>query len=101
MDQTGKLADTFASRDEPRRHDHGLDRVFGTLAKQNDNLDKTLSNAEQMVGTFNARRPELVSSMGSLSRVVRQLGAITNEVNLSPAGADQSRAGIRGPHGLA
>jgi len=84
MDQTGKLADTFASRDELLGDMiTGLDRVFGTLAKQNDNLDKTLSNAEQMVGTFNARRPELVSSMGSLSRVVRQLGAITNEVNPS------------------
>ena len=59
----------------------GLDRVFGTLAQQNDNMEKTLSNAQEMVGTFNARRPELVSSMGSLSRVVTQLSAVTNEVN--------------------
>ena len=61
----------------------GMDRLFGTLAKQNDNLDKTLANTKKMVNTFNARRPELVSSMGSLSRVMTQLGAVTNEVNPS------------------
>ena len=82
VDQTGKLTDTFAGRDELLGDMiTGLDRVFGTLAQQNDNMEKTLSNAQEMVGTFNARRPELVSSMGSLSRVVTQLSAVTNEVN--------------------
>ncbi len=82
VDQTGKLTDTFAGRDELLGDMiTGLDRVFGTLAQQNDNMEKTLANAQEMVGTFNARRPELVSSMGSLSRVVTQLSAVTNEVN--------------------
>lgn len=84
MDQTGKLTETFAGRDQLLGDMiTGLNRVFGTLAAQNDNIDTTLANTRQMVSTFNARRPELVSSMGSLSRVVSQLGAITNEVNPS------------------
>jgi phospholipid/cholesterol/gamma-HCH transport system substrate-binding protein len=84
VDQTGKLTDTFAGRDQLLGDMiTGLDRVFGTLASQNDNLDATLANTRQMVNTFNARRPELVASMGSLSRVVRQLSAVTREVNPS------------------
>lgn len=84
VDQTGKLTETFAGRDALLGDlITGMDRLFGTLARQNDNIEKTLANSRQMVDTFNARRPELVSSMGSLSRVVRQLGAVTNEVNPS------------------
>ena len=82
VDQTGKLTETFAGRDELLGDlISGMDQLFGTLAKQNDDIDATISNAQQMVGTFNARRPELVDSMGSLSRVVRQLSAVANEVN--------------------
>jgi phospholipid/cholesterol/gamma-HCH transport system substrate-binding protein len=84
VDQTGQLTETFAGRDQLLGDMiTGLDRVFATLAKQNDNLDKTLGNAQQMMSTFNARRPELVSSMGSLSRVMRSLGDVTTEVNPS------------------
>ncbi len=84
VDQTGKLTETLAGRDRLLGDMiTGLDRVFATLAEQNDNLDTTLANAKQMMGTFNARRPELVSSMGSLSRVMRSLGDLTNEVNPS------------------
>lgn len=84
VDQSGKLTETIAGRDEVLGDMiTGLDRVFGTLAKQNDNIDKTLANTREMVTGLNARRPELVSSMGSLTRVVRQLGAVTTEVNPS------------------
>ncbi|MEI7717836.1 MAG: MCE family protein [Mycobacterium sp.] len=84
VDQTGKLTETFAGRDRLLGDMiSGLDRVFGTLASQNDNLDKTLANTRQMVNTFNARRPELIDSMGSMSRVVRQLSTVTREVNPS------------------
>ena len=84
VEQTGTLTDTFAGRDQLLGDMiTGLDRVFGTLASQNDNLDETLANTRQMVNTFNARRPELVDSMGSLSRVVRQLSTVTSEVNPS------------------
>ncbi len=82
VDRTGKLTETFAGRDELLGDlITGLDRLFATLAQQNDNIETTINNAQQMVGTFNARRPELVASMGSLSRVMRSLGAVTSEVN--------------------
>jgi phospholipid/cholesterol/gamma-HCH transport system substrate-binding protein len=82
VDRTGKLTETFAGRDELLGDlITGMDRLFATLAQQNNNIEATLDNAQQMVGTFNSRRPELVSSMGSLSRVMRSLGAVTSEVN--------------------
>lgn len=84
VDKSGKLTETIAGRDELLGDlITGLDRVFGTLAKQNGNLEQTLDSAQKMVVTLNARRPELVSSMGSISRVVRQLGDVSNEVNPS------------------
>lgn len=82
VDKSGALTETIAGRDELLGDMiTGMDRLFGTLAGQNGNIDKTIANARNMVVSLNARRPELVSLMGSLSRVVRQLGAITNEVN--------------------
>ena len=82
VDKSGKLTETIAGRDELLGDMiGGMDRLFGTLANQNGNIDKTIGNAQKMVTSLNARRPELVASMGSLSRVVRQLGAVTNEVN--------------------
>jgi phospholipid/cholesterol/gamma-HCH transport system substrate-binding protein len=82
VDKSGKLTETIAGRDELLGDMiSGMDRLFGTLANQNGNIDKTIGNAQQMVTSLNARRPELVASMGSLSRVVSQLGAVTNEVN--------------------
>ncbi len=82
VDQTGKLTETFAGRDQLLGDMiTGMDRLFGTLAQQNANIDTTLNNTRQMVTTFNGRRPELVASMGSLSRVMQALGSVTNEVN--------------------
>ena len=82
VDKSGKLTETIAGRDELLGDMiSGMDRLFGTLANQNGNIDKTINNAQKMVTSLNARRPELVASMGSLSRVVSQLGAVTNEVN--------------------
>ena len=84
IDQTGKLTDTFAGRDALLGDMiTGLNRLFGTLGEQNDNLEATLSDTREMVNTFNARRPELISSMGSLSRLVQRLDAVTTEVNPS------------------
>ena len=81
VDQTGKLTDTFAGRDEVLGSlITSMDKLSATLAKQNGNLDSVLANTRQMVDTFNARRPELVSSMGSMSRVARRLAAITDDV---------------------
>lgn len=82
IDQTGKLSETFAGRDALLADMiAGLDRVFATLAGQNANLDQVLVDTRDMVSTLNARRPELIASMGSLSRVTRQLAAITDEVD--------------------
>jgi phospholipid/cholesterol/gamma-HCH transport system substrate-binding protein len=82
VDKSGQLTETIAGRDELLGDMiTGMDRLFGTLAKQNGNIDQTLNNTQKMVTSLNARRPELVSSMGSLSRVVRQLGAVSTEVN--------------------
>jgi phospholipid/cholesterol/gamma-HCH transport system substrate-binding protein len=79
--QTSQLADAFAGRDEALGDTiTGLERVFRTLSEQNDDLDEIISHTQGMVSTFEDRRPELVSSMGSISRVVNQLSVITDEV---------------------
>lgn len=84
VEKSGDLTETIAGRDELLGDMiTGMDRLFGTLAGQNANIETTLNNTKQMVTSFNARRPELVSSMGSISRVVRALGAVTTEVNPS------------------
>lgn len=84
VDQTGKLTETFAGRDEVLGTlITSMDRLSGTLAKQNGNLDSVLANTRRMVDQFNARRPELIEAMGSMSRVSRRLADITDDVNPS------------------
>jgi phospholipid/cholesterol/gamma-HCH transport system substrate-binding protein len=81
VDQTGKLTDTFAGRDEVLGSlITSMDKLSATLAKQNGNIDGVLANTRQMVDTFNSRRPELVASMGSMSRVARRLADISDDV---------------------
>lgn len=81
VDQTSRLTEAFAGRDEVLDDVIvGLDRVLGNLAEQNGNLDSVLADAQQMVSAFDQSRPELVASMGSVSRVVRQLSTIADEV---------------------
>ncbi len=84
VDQTGTFTETFAGRDQLLGDTiTGMDKLFSTLAKQNDNLNGILSDSRKMVDTFNARRPELISSMGSITRVARRLGAISEDVTPS------------------
>lgn len=79
--QTSQLTDAFAGRDQELGGViTDLNAVVGNLARHNDSLDQVLTQTRDMVATFNARRPELVSSMGSISRVVRQLSTITDDV---------------------
>ncbi|OBF16930.1 MlaD family protein [Mycobacterium sp. ACS4331] len=81
VDQTSKLTDSFAGRDEELGQViTDLDSVVGNLAQHNDTLDQVIDETRSMVSTFEARRPELVASMGSISSVVRQLSAISDEV---------------------
>jgi phospholipid/cholesterol/gamma-HCH transport system substrate-binding protein len=81
VDQTAKFTDSFAGRDEELGDViTDLNVVVENLAKHNDNLDQVIVHTRGMVSTFEARRPELVSSMGSIARVVRQLSTISDEV---------------------
>lgn len=81
VDQTAQLTDAFAGQDE----DLGgvitdLNLVVANLARHNDDLDHIVGEAQSVVSTFDARRPQLVESMGSMAKVVRQLSAISDEV---------------------
>ncbi|OBG82747.1 mammalian cell entry protein [Mycobacterium sp. NS-7484] len=81
VDQTAQLTDSFAGRDEELGQViSDLNTVAQNLARHNDSLDQVITETRGMVSTFDARRPEMVESMGSISRVVRQLSTITDEV---------------------
>lgn len=81
VDQTSKLTDSFAGKDQQLGTViTDLNVVVDNLARNNDSLDKVITTTRDTVSTFEARRPELVSSMGSISLLVRQLSAITDEV---------------------
>ncbi|MDH6199016.1 phospholipid/cholesterol/gamma-HCH transport system substrate-binding protein [Mycobacterium frederiksbergense] len=81
VDQTAQLTESFAGRDQELGAVIGnLNAVAQNLARHNDSLDEVITQARGMVATFDARRPEMVQSMGSISRVVRQLSTITDEV---------------------
>jgi phospholipid/cholesterol/gamma-HCH transport system substrate-binding protein len=82
VDQTSRLTESFAGRDEELGEViTDLNVVVDNLARHNDSLDEIISQTRDAVSTFDARRPELVSSMGSISRVVRQLSTIADEVH--------------------
>lgn len=81
VDQTSQLTESFAGRDEELGEViTDLNVVVDNLARHNDSLDEIIDQTRDAVSTFDARRPELVSSMGSISRVVRQLATIADDV---------------------
>ncbi|MCV7154298.1 MCE family protein [Mycolicibacterium pyrenivorans] len=81
IDQTAQLTEAFAGRDEELGGViTDLNVVVANLARHNDDLDHVVGQAQSMVSTFDARRPELVDSMGSIAKVVRQLSTISDEV---------------------
>ncbi|MGC4008257.1 MAG: MCE family protein [Pseudomonas sp.] len=84
VSQTSDLTETFAGRDEALgTMITKFDKVVGNLADQNEALDANIDQAQAVVQAFNNRRTELVDSMGSISRVVSQLGSISDEVRPS------------------
>ena len=84
VDQTSRLTESFAGRDEALGQViTDLNVVVDNLARHNNDLDQVITQARDMVSTFDARRPELVSSTGSVARVIRQLSTITDEVHPS------------------
>lgn len=81
VEQTSQLAETFAGKDEQLGQViTDLNVVVDNLAQHNASLDQIIARATASVALFEARQPELVASMGSISRVVRQLSTITDEV---------------------
>ena len=84
VSQTTTLTETFAGRDQDLgKMITNLNKVVGNLAAQNDNLDGVITQTGDMVAELNRRRPELVSSAGSLARVLGQLSA--SAVDVYPA----------------
>jgi len=82
VSQTSTLTDTFAGRDQALGDViTQLNTVTGNLAAQNNNLDQVLSQTSKVVSDFNARRPELVDSTGTMARVLRQLSTVSDTVN--------------------
>lgn len=81
VDQTAELTEAFAGKDEELGGViTDLNTVVANLARHNDDLDHIVEQARSVVTTFDARRPQLVESMGSMAKVVRQLSAISDEV---------------------
>jgi phospholipid/cholesterol/gamma-HCH transport system substrate-binding protein len=82
VDQTSRLTETFAGKDEQLGNViTDLNVVVDNLARHNDSLDAVIGHTRDAVSTFDARRPELVSSMGSISKVVRQLSTIADDIH--------------------
>jgi phospholipid/cholesterol/gamma-HCH transport system substrate-binding protein len=82
VDQTSQLTESLAGKDEQLGDViTDLNKVVDNLARHNDSLDEVIGQTRDAVATFDARRPELVSSMGSISSVVRQLSTIADEVH--------------------
>ncbi|MGU3497990.1 MlaD family protein [Mycobacterium sp. C31M] len=81
VDQTARLTESFAGQDsELGAVITDLNTVATNLAQHNGDLDHVIAQTRTMVSTFDARRPELVESMGSISRVVQQLSGIADDV---------------------
>lgn len=81
VSQTSTLTKAFAGRDQALGNAiTSLNTVTGNLAQQNASLDKVLTQTRQMVSDLDSRRPELVSSAGSLAQTMRRLSKITNDV---------------------
>ena len=65
VDQTSRLTESFAGRDEELGEViTDLNAVVENLARHNDDLDQVITQTRDVVSTFDARRPELVSSTG-------------------------------------
>ena len=81
VDQTSTLTQTLAGRDQVLGDlITSLNRVSGNLAQQDGSLDGTLTEVRRVIAAFDARRPTLVSSVGSLSQVTRRLSATLDHV---------------------
>ncbi|MCB0929924.1 MAG: MCE family protein [Mycobacterium sp.] len=84
VSQTSQVTETFAGKDQALGEViTNLDKVVVNLAAQNESLDKVIKQTHKVVTDFNARRPQLVDAMGSISRVTKELGNTANAVRPS------------------
>ncbi|OBK30408.1 mammalian cell entry protein [Mycobacterium asiaticum] len=80
ISQTSTLTESFAGRDQALGDViTNLNKVVINLAAQNDNLDGVLTQTRDVVAAFDQRRPELVSSVGAMSRMLTHLSAAARE----------------------
>jgi phospholipid/cholesterol/gamma-HCH transport system substrate-binding protein len=81
VSQTSRLTEAFAGRDQALGDViTNLNKVVGNLSAQNDNFDGVITQTRQVVDQLDRRRPELVASVGSLSRVMGRLSTSANDV---------------------
>ncbi|OBG47664.1 mammalian cell entry protein [Mycolicibacterium fortuitum] len=81
VSQSSQLTESFAGQDEVLGDTiTNLNKLFGTLASQNDNLDQVIGHTRDIMQTLDARRPELIASTGSAAKVISQLATISDEV---------------------
>ncbi len=81
VSQTSTLTETFAGKDQALGAViTNLNKVMGNLAAQNDNFDGVITQTHDVVSELDRRRPELVSSVGSLARVLGHVSASAEDV---------------------
>ncbi|OHU32938.1 MlaD family protein [Mycobacteroides chelonae] len=81
VQQTSTLTNTLVGQDDNLGAAiTNLSDVTGNLAQQNQNLDSVIAQARKTVTEFDGRRPELVASLGSTSRVVQRLATVTDSI---------------------
>ncbi|OBK17169.1 MCE family protein [Mycobacterium asiaticum] len=80
ISQTSLLTETFAGRDQALGNViTNLNKVVVNLAAQNEDLDGVLTQTRDVVAVLNQRRPDLVSSVGTMSRMMTHLASAAHE----------------------
>jgi phospholipid/cholesterol/gamma-HCH transport system substrate-binding protein len=81
VEQTSTLTRTLSARDQALGDViTSLNKVTGSVAQQNDDLDHALTQTLDVFADFDARRQSLQSSVGSIAKVTRRLSAIADDV---------------------
>jgi phospholipid/cholesterol/gamma-HCH transport system substrate-binding protein len=76
VSQTSTLTETFAGRDQALGDViTNLDKVVGNLAAQDANFNDAIAQTRDVVAALDQRRPELESSLGSLSRTLSRIAS--------------------------
>ena len=77
--QTAEVTQAFAGRDATLdRTIDDLNTLVGNMSRQNHNLDQVISQAHSMVTDLNARRENMVGSLGALKHVAERISTISD-----------------------